>query len=194
MKLVLAAGLAPALSSASGWCVCFGLRERKTGPHGRICTRNLSVLSGAPLLIGLHGENRGAWPVLPRPCLGHSEECGCYITGSIETWSRGQESNLLRRAYETRLNPIHPGFAENGRAGGSRTRFPVLPRHGSPQLRPLPDQIAEIKGARSFGAAPNTPGFGDLAAQSDALRKNGAVSRIRTGIACLAFRHPSLER
>lgn len=26
------------------------------GPHGRICTRNLSVLSGAPLLVGPHGE------------------------------------------------------------------------------------------------------------------------------------------
>lgn len=44
-----------------------------------------------------------------------------------------------------------------------------------------------------LGAAPSGSGFGDLTAQADARHKrNGAVSRIRTGISSLATTHPEL--
>ncbi len=153
--MVLAAGLAPALSSVSGWCLCLGLRERNLVPMAglhlqpRHSERCASACRGS-------WEKSGSLAGSARPCLGHSEECGYYTTGSIEIWSRGQESNLRQRAYETRRNPIHPDLLKNGRAGGSHTRFPMLPRHGSPQLRPLPDQIAEIKKWHGVSVLPRT--------------------------------------
>ena len=50
----------------------------------------------------------------------------------------------------------------NGRAGESRTRFPVFPKHGSPLLRPLPGHKCVIaKMADATGAAPALSGSTD---------------------------------
>ena len=92
--MVLAAGLAPALSTFSTSCLCVGLREQNDGASRRSCTGKVSLQKksagccGEAFHNGRHA-NASQSPVLPRAWLAYD---ACLNAGSTAVLAHGHHS------------------------------------------------------------------------------------------------------